>query len=280
MKRFQGVACLMVCAATTAMPAQACADQPRRVQDPIVVPFDLLITKHIVVNVKINGKGPYRVIFDTGAPVTLINTKTAKASGLLSKNGAKSSFSLFGPVAQAKIKSLELGDLKAENVPAIVMDHPTVEIVSQVLGPVEGIIGFPFFARYKMTLDYQAKEMTFVPNDFEPTDIMQAMMLALMTRDKPAAKTLAAAGLWGFLLDRKDDDEAGMPIKQVLPGSAAAKAGLKDGDRLLTLDDRWTDTLADCYSAASYIKPGAEAKIVIKRDGKEMLLVVKPESGL
>src|SRR5207248_32345 len=130
--------------------------------------FDTLITKHIVVQIKINGKGPFRVIFDTGAPINLINTKTAKASGLLGKNAPSSGFSLFGPPPTTKIKDLEIGNLKADYVPVLVMDHPTVELVSKILGPVEGIIGFPFFARYKLTLDYQAKEMTLVPNGFEP----------------------------------------------------------------------------------------------------------------
>ena len=47
----------------------------KKAAPPIAVPFELLKTQHMVVNVKINGKGPYRLIFDTGAPVTLINNK-------------------------------------------------------------------------------------------------------------------------------------------------------------------------------------------------------------
>ena len=39
-------------------------------------------------------------------------------------------------------------------------------------GSIEGIVGFPFFARYKMTVDYAAKEMTFVPNGYKATDVM------------------------------------------------------------------------------------------------------------
>ena len=45
----------------------------------------------------------------------------------------------------------------------MVMDHPTVEAISKTVGPIDGIVGFPFFARYRMTLDYQAKKLTFVP---------------------------------------------------------------------------------------------------------------------
>ena len=250
--------------------------------DPVKVPFDLLITKHMVVSIKVNGQGPFKVIFDTGAPVSLLSNKIGKKAGLTGKNGAMSGFSLFGPVAQTKVKKLEIGDLKADYVPVIVMDHPTVEVLADALKePIEGIIGFPFFARYRMTLDYQAKELTFVPTNFEPVDVIQSMMVALMARDKPAAKVLAPAGLWGLVFEKNaGDEEAGVTLKEVFPDSAAAKAGLKAGDRLLTLDDRWTDSLADCYLAASYVKPGAEAVVKIKRNMEELELTVKPYIGM
>ena len=247
---------------------------------PVTVPFDLLLTKHIVIQVKINGKGPYRVIFDTGAPVSLINSKTAKETGLLSKNAAQPLFNLFGPVAQTNVTTLEIAGLVAHSVPMIVMDHPTVEMIAKLLGPVEGIIGFPFFARYKMTLDYQAKRLTFAANGYEPADILQTLMADLLGREKPAAKVISPAALWGFMLDEKSDEMAGVVIREVLSGSAADKAGLRAGDRLLSLDGRWTDSLAECYQAASHVQPGTEARVVIERQGKQRALTVKPLAGL
>jgi hypothetical protein len=250
-------------------------------QVPVTVPFRLLPTKHMVIQIKINGKGPYRVIFDTGAPVSLISSKTARAAALLPKNMPQPAFGLFGPAAPTTIKTLEIGELKAHSVPVIVMDHPTVEVLSRVLGPVEGILGFPFFARYKMTLDYQAKQLTFTPNGFEPADILQSLMSGLLAREKPAAKRLAPAALWGFTIGKESTDEqAGVLIRDVLPGGAALKAGLRAGDRLLSLDGRWTDTVVDCYLAASSIKPGTEVRVIIERQGKEKELLVKPVTGL
>src|SRR5262249_10586033 len=156
------------------------------------VPFDLLKTKHIVVNAKVNGKGPYRLIFDTGAPISLINNKVARESGMIAKNAPKPIFPLFGSMGPARIKDLEVGDLKARDVNAVVMDHPTLEAISKVLGPIEGIVGFPFFARYTMTIDYQAKEMTFIPNGYDPPDAMEAMMgtILAMAEDAPQKKVL------------------------------------------------------------------------------------------
>ena len=45
---------------------------------PVTVPFELLKSGHMAVQVNVNGKGPYRLIFDTGAPITLLNNKIAK----------------------------------------------------------------------------------------------------------------------------------------------------------------------------------------------------------
>src|SRR5207245_1188486 len=216
---------------------------------PASVPFELLQTKHIAVKIMVNGKGPYRVIFDTGAPVLLLNNKIAKESGVLDKNAKPPLFSLFGAVGEAKIKTLEIGSLKAANLPAVVMDHPTLELVSKFLGPIEGIVGFPFFARYKMSVDYQAQRLTFVPNGYDPPDVMKAIMdtVMAMAGDKPRPpKVLTPAAQWGVLLhkDEKDLDE-GITIQEVLPGSAAAQAGLQAGDRLVSLDGRGTDSLSD-----------------------------------
>lgn len=248
---------------------------------PATVPFELLKSNHMAVMIKVNGKGPYRVIFDTGAPVMLLNNKVAKESGVL-KGVKPPLFSPFGSMGQVKIGAVELGRLKAENVPAVVMDHPTVELISKYLGPIEGIVGFPFFARYKMTIDYQAKQLTFVANGYEPPDALQSLTAAVMalTDDKPKTKVLAPAAQWGLIVEKATDDEAGVTIREVLAGSAADKAGLKAGDRLLTLDGRWTDTVADTYFAAGHVKPGAEAKVMIKRGLKELALTVKPRSGL
>src|SRR5262249_57370215 len=118
----------------------------------VTVPFELLRSGHMAVKVKVNGKGPFRLIFDTGAPITLLNNKVAREADLL-RGAQPPAFALFGAAGEVRVKRLEVGGVAAEDVPAIVMDHPTVEAIGRVLGPVDGIVGFPFFARYKMTLD-------------------------------------------------------------------------------------------------------------------------------
>jgi hypothetical protein len=245
----------------------------------VTVPFEVLKTGHMTVMVKVNGHGPYRLVFDTGAPVTLLSTKVARDAGLL-KDMPRQAFPLFGAVGQARVKEMFVGEQKAEDVAAVVMDHPTVEAMARAVGPIEGIVGFPFFARFRMTLDYQARTMTFVPSGFKPPDVMRGLFLALMADDSDP-KVLAPAAQWGMLA-RKDagDEQAGITVKDVLPGSAAAAAGLKAGDRLLTLDGRWTDSLVDLYTAAGYVKAGTSVAVRVQRGGKEVELTVKPAAGL
>jgi hypothetical protein len=248
----------------------------------VVVPFELLPTGHMTVMVKVNGKGPYKLIFDTGAPITLINNKVAREAGLL-EGLKKPPFALFGSMGEAKVSMLEVGAQKAEDVSAMIMDHPTVEAISRAFGkvvPIEGIVGFPFFARFTTTLDYQTKTMTFVPNGFKPPDVMAGLMASLMTAGNQEPKMLAPAAQWGILAKEAGDEEAGVLIQSVLSNTPAAEGGLKAGDRLLTLDGRWTDTLRDLYTAASQIKAGNTVLVTVKRDGKELTLKVKPTAGL
>ena len=244
----------------------------------VVVPFDLTPTGHMTVMVKVNGKGPYKLIFDTGAPITLMNNKVAKESGLL-KNVRKPLISLFGSMGDVKVPEMEVGGQKIENTMAIVMDHPTVQAISDAFGPIEGIVGFPFFARFKMTLDYKAKTMTFVPNGYNPPDVLKSLSSTLMAGgDGPIVLSTSAA--WGLTVSKKQGDEdAGVIVIKLLANGPAAQAGLKEGDRLLTLGGRWTDSVADTFRAAGAIKSGTPTVAVVQRDGKELKLTIKPISG-
>jgi hypothetical protein len=278
--------CLFLCGSLV-LPARAEKPSQSKVDEskPITVPFILMPTGHFLVTVKLNEMGPYKLIFDTGAPTMLINNRIAKDSGVLDKK-ANSSFSPFGAMNAVKVKSMEVGRLKADNISVIVMDHPTVKAFSDYFkkehGPIDGIVGFPFFARYKMVVDYQAKELTFTPNGYKPGDVMEAMMSALIGNpNKGKPKVVGAAGQWGMVVEKQPkDEEEGVTIKTVVPDGPAAKAGIMEGDRLLTIDGRWTDTVGDTYQAAGFAKPGKLVPVVVKRDGKEKKFMVMPANGL
>jgi hypothetical protein len=256
----------------------AAAEEKAPAAKPVVVPFETLKSGHMAVQVKVNGKGPYLLIFDTGAPTSLINNQLAEEAGLF-KGKLKTPFTFMGSQGAVKIKKLEVGGQAAEDIDAIILDHPTVDALAKGVGKkLYGIVGFPFFARFKLTLDYKAKTMTLVPSGYKPPDVMKAMMGGLLGS---GWKTLAPSAQWGLVASKDSGDEAdGVDVKEVIPGAAADKAGLKRGDRLLTLDGRWTDSMQDLYEAAGYVKAGETAVVKVKRGGKEVELKVTPARGL
>ena len=48
---------------------------------------------------------------------------------------------------------------------------------------------------------------------------------------------------------------------------------------MLSLDGRWTTSVADVYQAAADVKPGRECAVVVLRNGKEATLAVTPADG-
>jgi membrane-associated protease RseP (regulator of RpoE activity) len=239
------------------------------------VSFEMLASNHMAVRVRINGKGPYRLLFDVGSPVTLVGTKAAEASGLI-KPGQARSF-LFPIPVEGKAEALEIGGLTAKDVPVIVMDHPVLKALGGFFSrPLDGILGFTFFARYRMTIDYQAKELTFEPVDYEIRDLMKTLPERLAGPKVAREVVLAPTGLWGLDVDKV---LGVVTITDVAPGSPAATAGLKRGDVLTTLDGRWTDSVSDVYAAAADVAPGKPVEVIVVRDGKDVALTVAPRPG-
>jgi membrane-associated protease RseP (regulator of RpoE activity) len=245
------------------------------------VPFEMLATNHMVVRAKLNGKGPFDLIFDVGAPITLLTNKASLESGTI-KADAPRSF-LFSIRGESEVKALEVGNLTAKDVPVIVLDHPLLKAMGEMLDrPLDGIIGYTFFARYRTTIDYQAKTMTFEPVDGPVRNLMKDLPDRLAGPRVARHRMLAPGGLWGLNVGEPADglDSPGVPVLSVLADSPAAAAGLKPGDILTTLDGRWTTSITDAYAAAAGVPPGRETAVVVLRDGKELTLTVKPAAGL
>jgi membrane-associated protease RseP (regulator of RpoE activity) len=241
----------------------------------------MLPSNHMVVRVKLNDKGPFHLIFDLGAPVTLLSNKAAEAAGVVDEKTPRSF--LFSMRGEATIKRLQLGELTAEEIPAIVFDHPAVKMLGKVFGrPIDGIVGYTFFAHYKTTIDYQAQKMTFVPVKFEVRNLMKDLPERLMGPRTAKHRTLAAAGLWGLDVGEPADgiNSAGVAVKVVLSGSPAEAAGLKAGDVLTAIDGRWTMSVTDTLAAAATIPPGRAVPVTVMRGGKEIVLMVTPKKGL
>jgi len=246
-------------------------------QEPVKVPLDILKSGHIVVSVKVNEKGPYRLLFDTGAPVTIISSKIATEAKVIKPSLG---FSLFGAGGQANIKSLELGNLKTQNNSVIVMDHPTIKVMSKFFGPIDGIIGFSTYSRYKFTIDYKDSSIAFAPNGYIPQDTIKAMMDRLTTNGKNR-EILCSKGIWGFEVQKLETDTAdGLSIISIVPNSVMAKAGIKKGDRILSLNNIWTDSLEDLFYASSKSIANKQSKLQILSNNEIKMVDIIPANGI
>ena len=59
------------------------------------IPYRLTIPKHIVVRAKINGKGPFNFVLDTGAPALIVATKAAAKAGVTADDNGWATFDRF-----------------------------------------------------------------------------------------------------------------------------------------------------------------------------------------
>jgi hypothetical protein len=245
-----------------------------------VVPFVMLPTNHMLVEARINDKGPYHLIFDLGAPITLLNNRVSEATGVVKANTPRSF--LFGMRGEAEVGRLQVGELKATKLPVIVLDHPVLTTLEEMTRhQIDGLMGFTFFARYKTTIDYQTHQMTFAPIDYQVRDLLKELPDRLLGPKVVRRRVLAPSGLWGIRLGKPTGglNSPGVPITEVYPGSAAARAGLRPHDVLITLDGRWTTSIVDVFRAAADIRPGQKAAVVIQRDGEDQVLTIRPSDG-
>lgn len=130
---------------------QAAPRRTRLDSTTVVVPMQLGSGRPVV-QVRINGQGPFDFILDTGAGTTVIDSALAADLGLASA-GADSVGDPRNPhavaVERTEADSLQLGGLLAAGVPMVSFD------IRRMLGQrYGGVLGLPVFAPVLVTLDY------------------------------------------------------------------------------------------------------------------------------
>jgi Aspartyl protease/PDZ domain len=129
------------------------------------VPFELL-NNHIYVEVKLNDKGPFRMLCDTGG-ANVISPELARELGLKSEGalqgrgvGEKSE-----DVGLVKMRSLGVGGATLSNQVFAVFPMGAFSAVEGT--PVNGLIGYEVFRRFVARVDYEHHQITLtVPSAF------------------------------------------------------------------------------------------------------------------
>ncbi len=128
---------------------------------PVTIPFDL-IDNRIVIDVRLEGKGPYRFIFDSGA-VSVVSMELARDIGLKVEGqtrggGVGESLVERG---QTKISDTEVAGIHLKDTEFGVLSFSDNKYVFGA-NRIDGIIGYPFFKRFVVQIDYERRRLAFI----------------------------------------------------------------------------------------------------------------------
>jgi len=137
--------------------------------DTAAVPLDLRMGQPIV-DVMLNGQGPYRMFLDTGAGTTVLDSTLAAELGLKSRGKTR-----IGDPAdpqaieadQVMLDTLRLGNASFTGVPAVTWDRAALRP-----GPDHpvGVVGLPVFYELLESIDFPAATLRLTRGDLPKAD--------------------------------------------------------------------------------------------------------------
>lgn len=125
--------------------------------------FNYIKDSHLVgVPVRINGKGPYEFVLDTGAGNTVITPKLASQLGLEPKPVHGIARGLGGDVQLelAAVDNLSVGDATISSAQVVVIDLVKVSPKGNLIE--NGILGYDFLKNFETVIDYPNKRFSFI----------------------------------------------------------------------------------------------------------------------
>jgi hypothetical protein len=264
------------------------------------IPYRITHTNHFLVRVRINGKGPFNFLVDTGAPALYIATETAHKVGL---EPGRDEF--WTSVARLDFE----GGARLTNIRARVED-PFQLVGMNALGlpgaTINGILGFTVLARFRIELDPTRDRMTWTRLDFEPAEPAVpapaagrrdqppggiqglnllgplAKLIAVATGGKQPEDQVHPRGFLGIELA----EEGGVRALAVLAGSPAARAGVRPGDLLIRLLDHEVTSIKAAREAVAGVQPHDRIALVVRREAapgagaEELTLTLTAGEGL
>ncbi|MFL5243265.1 MAG: PDZ domain-containing protein [Gemmataceae bacterium] len=248
------------------------------------VPYRLTDVKHVLIRAKINGKGPFNFILDTGAPALFVSTAVCKKLGVEPDKkgwGTFDKLEIEGGVVLSKARGRIEDPFQLEGMNSMGLAGAELH----------GVIGYNILARYRLEFDFTQDKMKWTPLKFVPkspeasgrsggaeTDAMAGLLkiMAAFIGKKPMP-ILTPRGFLGIELT---DSEKSAGIKSVLTGSPAAKAGLQAGDEVTQVNGKAVKNAKDLRKLTAELKPGQTVKVTVQRGTESRDITVKSEEGL
>ena len=225
------------------IPVQQTPAPPPQAAAVYRIPYRLSDSKHLIVRVKLNGKGPFSFILDTGSPAFIISETVARKAGIPESEEAWSS------AAAVEIEGgLGLKDVRVRVWDPFQLKH--MNAIGLADADIAGVLGFSLLGRYRIDIDLKRRHMLWTDSGVEPdmpsaleitggkpirlgAEVGELDRLAGSARQYfPPKKTQAARGR-GFIGLEVEDSPNGIRVMRVLPGSPAARGGIQSGDLIL-----------------------------------------------
>jgi len=285
MKLLWSLAALASCLA-----AAARADEPAKPDAASVeVPYRLTVVKHILVRAKINGKGPFNFILDTGAPALFVTPEVAEKAGVKPDDkhwGQCDRFEIEGGVVVPKAKMRVEKPFQLDGMNGLGLAG--VEL--------HGMIGYNILSHYRMQIDFTKDKMVWTPlAGFDPKppkglggnvnsaagglEVMGTLMkfFGALTGARTEPDYILRGFLGVELTDVGDNDPV---VKAVLPDGPAAKSGLMAGDKITRVQGRTVTSVEDVRKSALKLEAGDEVKLTVKRGKETVDVAFKSGEGL
>ena len=117
----------------------------------------------LLVPARINGRGPYSLVLDTGSGNTILSTAIARAAAIETEGRTElagaGGVERDGRTGRAEVA---LGDTRAHRINIVVSG--LVDNTARVAGaPIDGIAGMQLFAGGRLVLDYAGRRMWLLP---------------------------------------------------------------------------------------------------------------------
>lgn len=284
MKRTRCSALFLLAAFWPSFVALSGMPRPREDGPSFRVPYRMSETLHLLVRLKLGGKGPFNFIVDTGAPTMFVTKYVAKTAGVEPGKDGWATFDkaeLEGGATLDGVKArvediFQIRGMNALNLPGVRLD---------------GVIGYTVLAKFRMEFDLSKSVMTWTKLDFEPPlpvplgdgksapDELEAignLMQGMAPLLGGAAKPTGPRGSLGLELAETDD---AVKVAAVHAGSPAHEAGIKPGDRIAAIGGKSVRSINDATSLVATVGVGDVVKIAVERGDDKIEITAKAGKG-
>jgi hypothetical protein len=157
-------ACLMLCCCF--LPARAQYFDLKDNKRQVTIPFKL-VRNLVVIQLKINNKGPYNFILDTGVGLMVV-TEPALADSISIPNKRTIQIAGFGEGKDFEAYltpplKIDIPGLVSNNVSAALLGKDRFNISNYAGIPIHGLLGYEFFSRLAVKIDFLDSIITVSP---------------------------------------------------------------------------------------------------------------------